>query len=97
MSRPILIDLGDGPCEHCAASRLFHCDSCHEPIGSYENMGGHGFQSPKPHHWHLRPVEGVSGRQSVHRSLCLECYRKDFVAVYPNEPVPVAPRLLTNQ
>lgn len=95
MSRPILIDLGDGPCEHCAACKPAHCDQCGGPVGSYENMGTAGFQSPKPHHWHLRPVEGVTGRQSVYQSLCLSCYRAAYSAAYPGQTLPASPRELT--
>lgn len=96
MPRPVLIDPADGPCEICAGHRPGVCARCGERVGVYENMAGSGFQSPAPDHWHLRPVEGVSGRQAVYAEVCLECYRKAFAVTYPGHPFPPAPRRLSD-
>lgn len=47
---------------------------------------GNGFQSVKPSHYHLAPVLGVAGREAHFDELCIECYRKDYSAVYGTEP-----------
>jgi len=96
MARPVLIDPADGPCEICAARGPGRCDSCDAPVGEFEHMAGRGFQSPVPDHWHLRPVEGIAGRQAVYAELCLACYRKAFAAKYPGHPLPPAPRQLSH-
>jgi hypothetical protein len=81
--RPVLIDLNDGPCEMCAAHKQGICDHCGKKIDPRDpNMGVNGYQSVKASHFHLRPVEGLPGREGRHAELCYECHRADRLAVY---------------
>ncbi len=98
VKRPELRDEQDGPCDLCApwlSRPRGTCHRCNDPIGIYENMGGAGFQSPRPHHFHLEPILDVIGRRPVFEELCLDCYREAWHAAYPGEPYPPAPRQLT--
>lgn len=83
--RPVLIDERDGPCELCASRKRQFCAECGIAIPVYENMGGNGFQSVMPDHFHLRPIEGLSGREAKFKELCLACYQAHRKQVYPNE------------
>ena len=87
--RPILIDESDGRCEICAAHEPGLCDLCKEAIPVYENMGGSGYCSPKPSHYHLVMVEGTPGRSARLEELCLDCYRQRHAEAYPGLPLPV--------
>lgn len=96
--RPVLVDEADGPCEICAdwAARKRteagrHCDACGVAIPVLLNMFGNGYDSVRPHHFHLRGIgpSGTPGRAAVHRELCTDCYRLDFAAAYPGATVPV--------
>lgn len=103
MSRPILIDQADGPCEICAdrvtanekAGRRL-CTRCGAGFLNYQNMGGNGFQSVKPHHYHLEPVEGTMGRRCVWDELCHECHVRDRQEAYPGIPVPALPLVVVD-
>src|SRR5678816_4468769 len=92
VTRPTIIDPADGPCEICAAHKAGTCDRCgateffRETTDHTRHMGDNGFQSVKPSHFHLAPVLGVSGRESRFDELCIDCYRKDYTAVYDTEP-----------
>jgi len=102
MTRPVLIDERDGACEICAkwrdkpapsehdkpASTLRRCNECDNDIPQYLNMAGSGFQSPGPHHYHLRGVLGINGRESIFSELCVECYLDAFKDKYPKSPLP---------
>jgi len=85
IERPTLIDEQDGVCEICAKHKDGLCDRCHKKIPVYENMGGRGYQSVVPSHFHLRAVEGNNGRAALWEELCAECYQKHRKQVYPNE------------
>lgn len=101
MSRPVLIDPADGPCEICASwvqtERPRKCNRCGGGIGIYENMRGAGFTNPKPHHFHLVPVVGIPGREAIHEELCLSCYHEAFREAYPDAELPVVPCCLSNE
>ena len=87
--RPILIDQADGACELCAVHKSGTCDHCGEKIISGEWMAGNGYQSPKPHHFHIKPVLGLQGREAVFSELCLGCYRLAHKEAYPDLELPV--------
>lgn len=102
MARPIKVDPADGPCEYCeewsrkkaipqGAGRppARRCDMCGEAIGCHENMGGLGYEAQSVHHMHLEAMSDKPVWMPKKMELCLACYRKDFAAVYPNEPLPV--------
>jgi len=101
--RPILIDPADGPCEICAGWEAGRakagrptCQRCGGAVLPFQNMGGNGFQSVKPHHWHLELVGDTSGRRGKYQELCHDCYQADHKAAYPNLPVPQLPLVLTD-
>ncbi len=75
----------------------YRCDECGAIIPVMGLMWGRGFKSCAPHHWHLRPVGpgGAPGRQGVDQELCLECYRANRRAVYPEETPEKLERMLT--
>lgn len=64
------------------------CDECSESIPAYENMTD-GYQAQSIDHNHMKMIGGMTGVMVVKKTLCLECYRKDFAAIYPNEELPV--------
>lgn len=82
--RPVIIDPADGPCEICLARKAGKCDKCHKNIKNDDpvNMGGSGYQSVQPSHFHLKSVEGIQGRQSFFAELCLACHNKDRASNY---------------
>lgn len=91
-TRPVLIDPVDGPCPICEGYKKrgkkgeHLCDKCGKPVkGHDENMGENGYQSVKPTHFHLVPVEGLGGRRAVFAEVCKKCYDKERQAVYPSE------------
>lgn len=97
--RPTIIDENDGPCEICAAQRPGCCDycgldgklkdgglMCGVQSDNTKHVGNRGFQSPKPSHFHLLPIEGVNGRRSYWAELCYNCYRAEYKAVYGKDP-----------
>jgi len=93
MVRPVLIDEQDGACEICAGWRENttagrSCNACGDTLEQYLNMQGNGFQSPVPHHFHLRPVLGVNGRESIFAEYCVDCYLDAFKEKYPKAPLP---------
>ena len=83
--RPILRDDRDGPCEICGKRKAGICDKCHKKIPEYENMGGNGYQTAVPTHFHITTLEGIQGRRAMHGELCLDCYKKHRAEHYPNE------------
>lgn len=89
VARPVLVDEQDGACELCAAHEAGKCDGCGKQIPVYENMGGNGYRSPRPTHYHLRAVLGVNGREAVFGEYCVACYRQAYKEAYPKEKVPV--------
>lgn len=94
MSRPLLIDPADGPCEICsawAARPRGTCTRCGGPILPFQNMGGNGFQGVFPDHYHLEPIGDVMGRHGRYAELCHECYLTDHAAAYPDVPPPQLP------
>lgn len=83
LTRPIIIDPSDGPCEICAAHKAGVCDRCEKKIKAKDpSMGASGYQSVKPSHFHLRQIEGIQGKAGFHDELCYECHRADRLAVY---------------
>lgn len=94
MPRPVLIDPADGPCEICAAWAARPkgtCTTCGAAILPFQNMGGNGFQSVFPDHYHLEQVGDVAGRRGKYAELCHECYRKNYAETYPDSPPPQLP------
>jgi len=89
MDRPIIVDLQDGPCDICEDFQNIPqlCKTCRVEALP-EVGGGKGYQSPKPHHYHLRKVEGIAGKVCVFSEACRECYRTLFRAAYPETPLP---------
>jgi hypothetical protein len=101
--RPVLIDPADGPCETCAgweakraAAGKPVCVRCDAPILPFQNMGGNGFQSVHPDHYHLEAVGAVAGRRCRYAELCHECYLADHKAAYPDLPLPQLPLVLAD-
>lgn len=101
--RPILIDPADGPCDICAgwdakraAAGRPVCQRCGSGIPAFQNMGGNGFQSVRPHHWHLEQVGDTAGRRAKYQELCHECYLADHKAAYPDVPPPQLPMVLAD-
>lgn len=95
MARPLLIDLADGACEICQewntlnSGTEFFCVKCKAKIPNMTNMDKRGYQSPKPHHFHLKPIGGIQGREAAFLEVCVDCYRELFKEAYPDSPVPV--------
>jgi hypothetical protein len=88
-SRPIIIDVNDGPCELCAAQQAGVCYHCRVPIPNYENMNGSGYQSIRPTHYHIEMNMAISTlpiRRSFPVELCRECYRREWTYVYQTDP-----------
>ena len=101
MSRPILIDPADGPCEICSARAEARgkagkpiCHRCGDSFHAFQNMGGNGFQSVKPDHFHLEMVGEASGRRCQWAELCHVCYLAEHKAVYPDAEIPKLPMVL---
>lgn len=97
MTRPIIIDERDGACEICADWRTkpegfegnaHFCNKCKEQLPQMLNMQGNGYLSPRPDHFHLRPVLGINGREALYAELCADCYLDIFKEVNPNAPLP---------
>lgn len=92
VERPVLVDPQDGPCELCAKHNDGVCDRCgakkmYDKLTDHtRHIGNNGFQSPKPSHYHLSPVLGIAGREAYYDELCIDCYRKDYTAVYGTKP-----------
>ena len=91
--RPAIIDENDGPCEVCSSQVRGTCNKCgrkdlHCGIHNdhTKHLDGAGFQSPKPSHYHLVPVEGVNGRRAHWAELCYNCYKGEYVEVYGINP-----------
>lgn len=91
MSRPIKIDLADGPCPHCAeASALAAkrcCADCKQPIPVYPGMGGAGYESATVH-FHLGDILGRQTWLGVNRELCRPCYLIDYAKQFPGAALP---------
>ena len=93
--RPLKIDLADGPCPHCAQhgrqdeSGAHLCDRCSAAIPVYCEMFGNGYQSRRPHHFHMTTLDGKAHWEPHNQELCRDCYRADFAAVHPDLEVPV--------
>jgi hypothetical protein len=91
--RPTLIDEGaDGPCEICASWRALNqfrpagkrlCEQCMGPLPVLPELEGHGYRSAAPHHFHIRPVGGVTGRECVWQELCFACFLATWRAAHP--------------
>lgn len=98
-SRPLLIDPADGPCEICArweARPKGTCARCPAPVLPFQNMGGNGFQSVRPDHYHLEMVGEAAGRRCKYAELCHDCYLADHAAVYPGLPAPLLPLVVVD-
>lgn len=102
-ARPVLIDPADGACEICAAWTAAReaagkpvCGRCGKAVLPFQNMGGNGFQSVKPDHYHLEMVGSEAGRRCRYAELCHECYLADHKAVYPDTPLPSLPLVVVD-
>lgn len=81
------------PCPICheRAAKPGICDECGGavPVGRFGEFLA--YQSQSIDHRHQKrggdPAKAAHG--IARKKLCLDCYRKDFHAVYPNEPIPV--------
>lgn len=73
-------------CETCRPHVNGHCDGCGLEFDPTDMQ----YQS-QSFHYHPRSVAGTPGTVSVQKGLCVDCYRKDHAAVYPNHPVPPLP------
>lgn len=72
-------------CDVCRAHKQGCCDGCGR---KFENEAQYKSQS---HHFHPIHLNGQSGSAGINKILCVDCYRLDFAAVYPNEKVPPLP------
>ena len=92
--RPIKIDLSDGPCPHCEDWAKWKrrddgtraCDECGNQIPVLPGMGGAGYESQLPHHWHMDSLDSRSIWMPVMMELCPDCYRKNWSMRYPSVP-----------
>jgi hypothetical protein len=96
------VDEADGVCVFCEQWKAFgpvsregrlvcQCHRCKETIKRYQNMNGAGFTAIRPHHWHIRPVGEVLGREGICETLCAGCYLKEYADCYPDSPLPQLP------
>ena len=63
------------------------CDQCGQTIPPYPEVPS-GYMGPDTHHWHLSPVMGIAGRESVRQVLCRPCYLAARAIAYPDAAVP---------
>ena len=92
--RPLIIDENDGPCEICAAKTNGVCGLCGRDkdlmcgvhSDNTKNVESGGFQSPRPSHYHLTPIDGINGRRAYWAELCYKCYQAEYKAVYGKDP-----------
>lgn len=73
-------------CEICRKHQDGHCDGC----GAAFLSGERRYRSQSVH-YHPASIGGKEGTRAVQKELCVECYRADHRAVYPNHPVPDLP------
>lgn len=73
-------------CDTCRAHLDGHCDGCHRKFEPGEMQ-----YLSQSHHFHPIHLNLLSGSAGVNKVLCVDCYRLDFHAVYPNEIVPPLP------
>lgn len=84
-----LIDIREKPCDVCAAHVAGHCDCCGAEIPVLPNMGGAGYQSPRPSHEHLKAMGSLVSKEVAYDELCPDCYRNAYVTAYPDKPCPI--------
>lgn len=83
LTRPVIIDPADGPCEICEAHRAGLCDRCEKKIKPQDaSMGSSGYQSVRPSHFHLKQIEGIQGKAGFFDELCYACHRQDRLNAY---------------
>lgn len=84
-----LIDVRFAPCEICGKHVAGHCDGCGAAIPVLENMGGAGYQSPKPSHEHLKALGTLAAKEVAYDELCPACYRAAHEKAYPGAVCPI--------
>lgn len=70
------------------------CDDCGHPIPIYLNMGGSGFESASPGHFHLGKIKDLKAKLPIMRELCGPCYLLDYAKQFPDLPLPTLPAVL---
>lgn len=64
------------------------CDGCGKEIPNYRlDMGGSGYESAEPHHYHWCKIWGQEAWMPIMSELCLECYRVDYAKRFPGYAV----------
>jgi hypothetical protein len=71
-------------CDTCREHETGKCDGCKKAFDSQEQK----YRS-QSFHYHPVHIDGSPGTYGIHKTLCLECYRKDWKKVYPKEKLPV--------
>lgn len=74
-------------CPMCRPQAPGTCDRCGGSLSEIPDpaVRGQGYEAHSYDHQHF----GETGQEAAVQKLCLECYRKDFAAVYPDHPLPV--------
>lgn len=70
-------------CEICSDYEVGKCGNCKQPLVTAASYRSQSF------HYHPTNIDGTPGTYGIQKVLCLDCYRKDWTRVYPNEPLPV--------
>lgn len=73
-------------CDTCRDHVPGTCDACRRPFER-----GEATYKSQSFHIHPASIAGISGTRSIHKALCVDCYRIDFAKVYPKLEVPTLP------
>lgn len=80
-------DANDCPvCSEWNKSLKGKCVDCKKPMPEYVNMGKAGFEAVSIDHNHFAVIGDKSGLRPINKTLCRECYLKDYKAYYKGNP-----------
>jgi hypothetical protein len=74
-------------CDVCRKHESGKCDGCGERFQATE-----AHYRSQSYHFHPATIQGVSGTRAVHKTLCVNCYREDYRAVFRSDPPPLPDR-----